>query len=335
MKKKVLIVLALIVVMAFVVTSCDELKSFFGDEEHGYTEGPCSVKWAGVRVSYYGMRSSFRTGKDFSFPSESDMVGFGQKMSSCYEGSTGAYIIIVGTISSVRNDAGTKIVSGRCSLEFPLSKQIQNARGSEDDFYESYLDALDEAGYSVWLQVEPGDADLVELATEVMNHYKHHSCVKGFGIDVEWYKYRADLDKDGDEISETETSEKLSDSLARKVVNAVRAINPDYTVFVKHWDEEWLPATYRDGLIFVNDSQYYDSADDQRDDFAAWAEHFAPNPVMFQIGYSADRSKVWGKYSNPAKELGQHIVDGCRSGNDIGIIWVDFTLKEAMSKISN
>ena len=328
MKKKALIVLALIMAVALVLTSCDEVKSFFSDDgtSGGGNGQPCTVKWAGVRVSYYGMRSSFREGKEFTFPSESDMVGFGQKMSSCYEGSTGAYIIIVGTISDTRDDAGN-VVKGSCSLQFPLSKTISNAYGSEDDFYESYLTALDKAGHSVWLQVEPGDANLVTLAKEVMNHYKHHTCVKGFGIDVEWFEYRKKAGEDeGD-------SSKLSDSLAKQVVDAVRAINPEYTVFVKHWDEEWLPPKYRDGLIFVNDSQYYDSAEDQRDDFAAWAEHYAPNPVMFQIGYQADKSKVWGKYSNPAKELGQCIVDGCKSGNDVGIIWVDFTLKEAMSKI--
>ena len=316
MKKTILIAIALIMAVALVLTACNEDLS------------PTPVKWAGMRVSYYGIRSSFRQGKNFTFPSVSDMVGFGQKMSSCYEGSTGTYILIVGTISSVYDDAGNT-VSGKCSLEFPLSKSITNARGSEEDFYEDYLTAMDNAGMAVWLQVEPGDADLVELAKEVMNHYKHHSCVKGFGIDVEWYEYREQADaEEGD-------SSKLSDATAEAVVNAVRAINPEYTVFVKHWDEEWLPPKYRDGLIFVSDSQYYDSPAQQRNDFANWAAYYAPSPVMFQIGYAADKESVWGSYANPAKELGQFIADGCRSGNDIGIIWVDFTLKEAMSKIEN
>lgn len=320
MKKKVLIVIALIMAVALVMTSCEE-------------DTPCHVKWAGVRVSYYGIRSSFREGKNFTFPSVSDMVGFGQKMSSCYEGSTGAYIILVGTISSIKNEAKTRITGGRCSLEFPLSKTIANASGEDEDFYEAYLTALDNAGMAVWLQVEPGDADLVELATEVMSHYKHHTCVKGFGIDVEWYEYRAKLDEYGDPYDETST--KLSDATAKAVVDAVRAIDPRYTVFVKHWEEGWLPPKYRDGLIFVSDSQYYDSPAQQRADFANWAAYYAPNPVMFQIGYEADRDSVWGRYSNPAKALGQYIVDGCKSGNDVGIIWVDFTLKEAMSKINN
>ena len=319
MKKKVLIVIALIMAVALVMTSCEDDST------------PRPVKWAGVRVSNYGFGWK-------SFPSVSTLVCYGQKMSNCYEGSTGAYIILVGTISSIKNDARTQVIGGRCSLEFPLSKKITYAYGRDEDddnpdFYEDYLTAMDKAGMAVWLQVEPGDADLVELATEIMNRYKHHTCVKGFGIDVEWYEYRAKLDKDGNPYDETST--KLSDLTAKAVVDAVRAINPEYTVFVKHWDEEWLPPKYRDGLIFVSDSQYYDSPAQQRNDFAQWAAYYDPYPVMFQIGYAADKDSVWGSYANPAKELGQFIADGCRTSNDMGIIWVDFTLKEAMSKIEN
>ena len=316
-------------VTAFAMTSCDELKSFFEDDEQGALNGPCTVKWAGVRVSGYGMNSTFGKG---NFPGTSQMASFGQKMSSCYEGSTGAYILIVGTISSNRDKNTGAITGGRCSLEFPLSKSIANAYGTDEDdddsdFYDAYLTVLDQAGYSVWLQVEPGDADLVELATEVMNHYKKHPCVKGFGIDVEWYKYRKAAGVyEGD-------SAKLTDSEAKKVLAAVRAINPEYTVFVKHWDTEWLPSKI-EGLIYVNDSQQFSSMNQVISEFSNWARTYSPQPVMFQIGYNADED-IWGQYTNPAKEFGQAIVNGCNSGNEVGIIWVDFTLKEAMSKINN
>ena len=312
--------------VALVFTSCDELKSFFNEEETTGGNGePCTVKWAGVRVSEYGMNRSFGYG---NFPGTSQMIGFGQKMSSCYNGSTGAYILIVGTIST-REDKNGNAISGRCSLRFPLSKSIENAKGTDsddedNDFYEAYLTAMDNAGYSVWLQVEPGDADLVELAKEVMNHYKHHSCVKGFGIDVEWYKYRS---YNG---GEDETSSRLSDSVAKSVLTAVRSIKSDYTVFVKHWDTEWLPSRI-DGLIYVNDSQQFSSMKQVINEFSDWAETYAPNPVMFQIGYDDD-SWIWSKYKNPAKEFGQAIVDGCKSGNDVGIIWVDFTLSQVINK---
>ena len=276
-----------------------------------------SAKWAGVRVSPYGMLESFGR-----YPDVDQMTGFAANMESCFEGSIGAYILIVGTVDE---DQWT------CHLDFPLSKSIDKAYGSEEDNFEEYLTAFDKAGYSVWLQVEPGDANLVELATEVMNRYKNHSCVKGFGIDVEWYK-PAGTDGYGTVLTEKE---------AIKVLNTVQSINSNYTVFVKHWDEKWLPKNIN-GLIYIDDSQQHRSLSRMCEVFADWAEHFAPSPVMFQIGYDdgrkSDRTYIWGPnadphFTNPAKQLGEAILEGCDFGNDVGIIWVDFTLKEAMDAI--
>ena len=311
------IVFLLIVTIILLVAACDMVNLTGGTGG----EGDGTVSWAGIRFSSYGMRESY--GKD-NFPNATKTTSLVKKMASYYDGSSGTVILIVGPIDSVKDKSGN-VTAGRCSLAFPLTegKEISYAYGSDDDFYESYLTAFDKAGFSVWLQVEPGDADLVALATEVMSHYSHHKCVKGFGIDVEWYKYRYDKAKD------RETSSKLTDDIARKVVQAVRKINSNYTVFVKHWDERWLPSSYRDGLVFVSDSQIYESIDAMRDDFADWAAHYAPNPVMFQIGYKADEW-FWSKLNNPAKELGAYIAEGVTTGNNLGIIWVDFTLNKVL-----
>ena len=270
------------------------------------------ARWAGIRASSYGLAESFGT-----YPGINSMAEYAEKMESCYVGSNGTVILIVGVVSEDLT---------KCFLDFPLSKEINNVIGSDVDFYEDYLTALDKGGYSVWLQVEPGNADLVELAKEVMNHYKHHSCVKGFGIDVEWYK-RADnrngkkLNSDGDEPN-----------TVNRVLSAVKAIDDKYTVFVKHWDTKWLPDP-KEGLIFVDDSQiFHGDTEYMCNQFSHWAEYYAPCPVMFQIGYNADED-IWGNLENPAKELGEMIINACTSGNDIGIIWVDFTLKEVIEKI--
>ena len=297
--------------------------------EHGYRKYKCSgcglvkteqlplvtgAKWAGVRVSDYGMVKDEDEPYAFDeFPGVDDMVSFGEKMESCYEGSTGAYVLIVGTVH--KSDWS-------CSLGFKLSKSIAHVSGTKgSDTYESYLTAMDNAGYSVWLQVESGDADLVELATEVMNHYKNHSCVKGFGIDVEWHQ------PEGTGGHGTP----LSNDTASAVLAAVQDINKDYTVFVKHWDTKYLPDAQK-GLIFVNDSQGFESLDDVKEDFSDWAKHYDPCPVMFQIGYKADRS-IWNEFDNPAKEFGEAILEACTTDNDIGIIWVDFTLADVIDKI--
>ena len=302
MKKKVLIVLALIMAAALVLTSCDEIM---GESN----SGPCTVKWAGVRVSTIGF--SKKRGWE-EFPSVSTMSGFAEKMASCYDGSTGAYILIVGLLSG----------DDTCRLNFPVTGKYDYIKGSEDDLYEEYLDAFDKAGYSVWLQVEPGYADLETLAKLILDRYGHHSCVKGFGIDVEWHK----------PVEGSDYGTKLSDSVAKQVLTKVRSYNPEYTVFVKHWDMRWLPSKM-DGLIYVNDSQQFDSLTHAKNEFSEWAANYAPQPVMFQIGYNADEA-IWSKYANPAKEFGQAILEACNSGNDVGIIWVDFTLKQVVDKMN-
>ena len=270
--------------------------------------------WAGVRVSSYGMVKSEDDPYGFdSFPGVSDMTSFGTTMQSLYEGSTGAYLLIVGTVSGENAE--------NCSLAFPVSGTYDYIKGSKNDKYEDYLTAMDAAGFSVWLQVESGKADLETLVTLVMNRYGHHSCVKGFGIDVEWHE----------PVSGSDRGTKLSDADAQKVLAKVRSYNQNYTLFVKHWREDYLPSKM-EGLIYVNDSQQFHDLDDVVDDFSGWAEYYAPYPVMFQIGYKADRP-IWNEFDNPAKEFGEAILNACTSGNDIGIIWVDFTLCDVLKKV--
>jgi len=292
--KKTFIVIALIMAVSLIFTSCDEEIDI-----------PCTVKWAGIRISTYGMRKSY--GKNF--PDPTTMAGFAEKMEARYEGSNGAYILIVGEI---HDDS--------CGLKFPVKGEYSNTYGSDEDKYESYLDKCDELGIDVWLQVEPGYADLVTLADLVMSRYSHHKCVKGFGIDVEWHK----------PVEGSDYGTKLSNNDAKKVLTKVRNYNQNYTVFVKHWDMRWLPSPM-DGLIYVNDSQQFANMDQVISEFREWSAYYAPQPVMFQLGYDAD-TWIWSQYSDPAKEFGQAIVDACNSGNDVGVIWVDMTLSKVIDK---
>ena len=301
-----------------------------GTQEPG---GTGAVKWAGIRFSSYGMRSAY--GKD-NFPDKTKTSSLISKMRGYYDDSKGTCILIVGTVSES---------NWTCSLDFPLSKEIDLVYGSKNDRYEDYLTAFDNAGYSVWLQVEPGNADLVALAKEVMTHYKNHTCVKGFGIDVEWYR-PAGTDGYGTKLTATE---------ARKVLTEIRKIKSDYTLFIKHWDRRWLTdgKSADEGIIYVNDSQNYlglddddeittalinsfsteelnEAAEDMIDDFSRWAKAYYPSPVMFQIGYEKD-TPFWKRlYTNPAKGLGEAIAAGIQTKNDIGIIWVDFTVNQVL-----
>ena len=289
MKKRVLVLFLLLAVV--LLFSCNQ-------------EGePCKVIWSGVRFSSYGMRRSYG-----EMPSVEKAAGFASKMQSYYEGTAGTYLLIVGTMSG----------DDTCHLDFPVSKDYKYIEGSKSDRYEEYLDKFDQLGYSVWLQVEPGYADLVTLAKLVLDRYGHHPCVKGFGIDVEWHR----------PIEGSDAGTRLSDADARKVLSTIREYNKSYTLFVKHWMSSYLPSKM-EGLIYVNDSQQFGSLDEVRADFSTWAAKYAPQPVMFQIGYNADKW-LWSEYENPARDFGTFIAEGCKSGNDIGIIWVDFTLKDVL-----
>ena len=329
MKKRVFL---LIMLALFLLFSCGQIE-FPENGQNGNGED-CTVKWAGIRFSEYGIVRTFGGWK--KYPSPAKTASLIEKMQGYYNNSTGAIILIVGVM---HGDDG-------CKLSFPTSSSYSDSHveDSDEDEYAGLLNELEKRGASVWLQVEPGDANLVKLAKEVMNHYKGYTCVKGFGIDVEWY---CPAGTHG-------WGTKLDSSLANEVLTAVQNIKSEYTVFLKHWDYRWLPSG-KEGFIYVNDSQNFldldedmdddeiealvntisisdanDAAQTMQNDFADWASHFAPYPVMFQIGYQKDKP-IWKKlFSNPARELGEYLVSGCKSGNDIGIIWVDFTLSEVL-----
>lgn len=63
-----------------------------------------------------------------------------------------------------------------------------NIRFEGEDIAEPYLEAFDRAGLKVTCRVEPMNADINTLIDIVMNRYKNHSSVIGFGVDLEWYK---------------------------------------------------------------------------------------------------------------------------------------------------
>lgn len=248
---------------------------------------------AGFRFSTYGPPRN---------PGPEYWAGVGEQMAAKFPGAEPEAIWIVGNF----------LGSGMTHLSF-------NAQNSGDPFIksgyvdmnEAALNLFDQRGVKVWLQVEPANADMVTLINLVMNQYKHHPCVVGFGVDVEWYQ--SDGSPEGTPISDAE---------AEKWVKAIRAHGADYRLFLKHWDENWLPPTYREGVVFVNDSQQFESFDQLVTEFSAWGAHFAPAEVGFQYGYPADRA-WWGDLSDPPGEIGQAIL--AQVPNTRALFWVDFT----------
>ena len=321
MKKKLfgLVIVTLLFVLAFAV-SCkkqeqtaaatapvaEEPKSLFGPSIPA--EKTALVTWAGCRRSTYGWKEAMFKRE----PSAEEWIEYGSRMGAEYEGSIPTYVWIVGSITG---NEGAQ----RCSVNFPVGEKIEGVEDFPADMNKAFLDMCDERGYAVWLQVEPGDCDLVPLAKATMEYYKDHECVKGFGVDVEWYKTQGT----------NGYGTRITDELAKELDDTIKAIDPRFTLFLKHWDGGWMPPTYRSDIIFINDSQYFDSMDKMKSFFTAWADRYYPNPVMFQIGYPADQ-KVWGQLENPKGELGALLAENVKDDQHVGIIWVDFSLREAM-----
>ncbi len=298
MKKTILIISALASLM---LLSCTKVSKT--------VQAPktAPVTYAGIRCSSLNIKP---------FPAIEPWTGYAKKMGSCFDGSTPTFVWIVGNIEG-------NSTQQNCIVNFPLSKKIKGVSDFPVDQNKEFLDNCDKNGYAVWLQVEPGDCDLVALASETMKRYKDHPSVKGFGVDVEWYCCGGEYDG---------TGKPLTDKVAKEIDVAIKKVDKRFNYFVKHWDYEWMPPTYRSDIIFVCDSQQHYSLNSMKKCFNEWGDYFAPNTVMFQIGYEADK-KIWSGYDNPPKELGSILAEHAGPDQHVGIIWVDFTLKNVMKKI--
>ena len=126
-------------------------------------------------------------------------------------------------------------------LSFNAVTEDRNIVSGYVDMNQQPLDLFDMNGFKVWLQVEPANDDMITLIDLVLNQYKHHPSVIGFGVDVEWYK------SDGSPLGTP-----ITDEEAEAWVKAIRAHNPNYKLFLKHWEIEYMPPTYRDGVVFIN-----------------------------------------------------------------------------------
>ncbi len=228
--------------------------------------------------------------------------------------------------------AGVWIVStywgnGLCRLHFPHpdnGKNYENISFDTRDLNEPYFDMFDSTGVKVWLQVESGDANMDTLISLVMKRYQHHDCVIGFGVDNEWYFNGPANDYWGEAVTDEESE---------RWEKAVQAYDSTYTLTMKHWATKNMPQKYRGEIIFVDDSQDFDSMNDMVNEFKYWGNYYKNNPVIYQFGYDSDVDSDgdndkdwWGNFDDPAKTIGDELF--ANISNCLGIYWVDFTIKD-------
>jgi hypothetical protein len=284
----------------------DDHEESHDDSGSGSSSGK-NPKWVGFRFSQGGVKKSFG-----AIPTPDEWVSHLKKIRSHIDGKPVVIVI-------VSENSKNKI----CGFGFPAPSGYSSTsvmKFGDKDKFEDILNKFDKEDVNVWLQVEPGDNDLITLSDIVFKKYGHHSCVQGFGVDLEWWYRQGDH----------HPGKAIDDSTAEKLVKHIRSKNSKYTVFIKHWKENFMPSSYREGLIFVDDSQGLHSMENAKKEFSTWAKKFKGNPVMFQIGYKDDKS-LWER--DPVK-FANEIKDAVMEKNDqVGIIWVDFTMKQALDKM--
>jgi hypothetical protein len=257
-----------------------------------------NVGFAGVRSSSYGVDP---------FPDPAAWEAYTRAMSDAFPDSTPTALWIVGTV-----DEG---ISG-INLEFPSpGGPYPKISFSAKDLHEEYLDWFDVHGVSVFLQVEPGLADVPTIIGLVLDHYGHHPCVIGFGVDVEWFG----------NVTEGGEGTPVSDAEASSWEDQIRSYDPDDGLFLKHWDSSFMPPSYRGSIIFVDDSQGHANMRAFLDEMQEWADNFNPNRVFFQYGYESDRP-WWIHLREAPTAIGRELAG--QTSQECGLFWVDFSLSE-------
>lgn len=247
---------------------------------------------AGFRYSIYGPEYD---------PGPAYWASVGERMSTLFPNARPMGIWIIGDIEDTQ-----------AYLNFPGASDDPNILFGETDDNEAALTYFDKHNVQVWLQVEPGDAEMLKVIDLILDRYSNHPCVIGFGVDVEWFH------STGGEAEGTP----VTDAEAAAWVKAVRAHNPSYRLFLKHWETSFMPPTVRDGIFFVDDSQQFTSLQQMVDEFKVWGKTFAPSPVGFQYGYPDDET-WWGRLENPPANIGSAILSTVP--NTEALFWVDFT----------
>ncbi|MEE9384749.1 MAG: hypothetical protein V3V08_15200 [Nannocystaceae bacterium] len=215
-------------------------------------------------------------------------------------------------LGEVATDAQDEEDDGKCKLSFPASgAAIDMVEFHHRDMNHAALSLFDEMGVKVWLQVEPGLADVSKLIDVVLSRYQRHPSVIGFGVDVEF-----------NEVVEP-GGEPVSDSTAEAWLDQVQAFNPNYTLMLKHWEADMMPPSVRDGMLFLDDAQGMESMEDLISTFQGWVDAMSGGTTGFQVGYDTDED-WWSEMDDPVAELGAAIREELDSAK--AFIWVDFTI---------
>jgi hypothetical protein len=235
-----------------------------------------------------------------------------------FPGSSPGGIYTVGYIDSDSSGPATAMPT---QLQSTLGTMSSVHYASDNPDPEVMLTAFDNAGLSIILAIEPGNADINVLATKILGKYKNHPCVKGFGIDNEWYK--------------TENGDvKITATAVTAFKNAILTVNPAYKVLIKHFNSSMLPAGIS-GVTYLTDACGFTAYGEALTEYKAWGNSFSGSEVAYQFGYDqmecGDNPSWWLNlaskpgYGTAAKIIADDISSSI-SNPIYSIFWADFTI---------
>lgn len=225
------------------------------------------------------------------------------------------------TVGYIDADANGPATAMPTQLQSTLGTMASVHYASDNPDPEVMLTAFDNAGLSIILAIEPGNADINILATKILGKYKNHSCVKGFGLDNEWYKT-----EDG--------NVKMTSAEANAFKNAILAVNSAYKVLIKHYDSSMLPVGIS-GITYLTDTCGFTAFNEAITEYKAWANSFSGSEVAYQFGYDqmecGENPSWWLNlapkpgYGEAAKQIFDAISTGI-SNPVYSVFWADFTI---------
>lgn len=268
--------------------------------------------YAGLRRSVYGLPSKnsddgwwVKSAWDFAYKIK-ETVPSAEFVEPCIIQIISGYNRDGTTTMGFAKPEGMEITS--TSISFNDDNEINHERA---------LSLYDRKGVKAILQFESGNSDVLECLEIAHKKFGHHQSVIGYGIDAEWFFTKESPDQTGIPITDEDT---------KKWLDRILSYNPSYSLFMKHWEPEHMPPTFRHrNLWFLSDSQIFKSLDEFMDDFTHWDSSFDNSVSGYQYGYPKDR--IWWKdISNPPAEIGKRIVNDLP--NPKFLFWVDFTANE-------
>lgn len=271
-------------------------------------------KVAGWRSSYYGYQGNGHGQTDPQY-----FVCVAQSEAAKYPGSKPGGIYVLGGIGT----SETNMPFARPPGSANIANVVYDTSGGWGPDPEPFLSAFDDAGMKIILQVEPGMADISKLATMILNNFKNHPCLDGFGVDVEWWN-----------SSGNSNNNPIPASVVKSLVNAVHAVNPNYKVVIKHYDPSVLPPGIA-GVTYLNDSCGFSNFNESVSDYVNWALTFSdPNTdIGYQMLYVAINGNCapndhnwWGSMNKPQVQLINAVYANIPSANIYCAYIVDFSL---------